>query len=87
MVDLSDILDRILEEYSDDEILNEFGSSIVASYIRRNKLASRIGDSIHDNEDVVKLIKGIISFLHPRGYLSKEDVKKELCDFIDFWYY
>lgn len=87
MVDLSDKLDSLREEYSDDEILNELGSSIVASYISRNKIASRIGDCIHDNEDVVKIIKGVISFLRPRGYLSKEDVKKELCDFVDFWYY
>lgn len=38
-----------------------------------------------DDEDVLTKIKNICRELQPNGYIGKEEAKKILCDYIDFW--
>ncbi len=85
MTDLYEKLEKLREEYSDDQILAEFGSSILASYVKRNGSPYSVSDCIMDNDDAIKVLKGVVRFIHPNGYLTKDDMKKELCEFIDFW--
>ena len=85
MTELKDKLDNLEKEYSYDAILSEIGFPIIASYIKRNRYVDWY-ELVGNNDDAVRLVKALVEFLRPRGYLTKEEVKKEISDFIDFWY-
>ena len=72
---IRDKLDELIYTYgfSEQEILAELG----------------VGDKsylIKENKDAVKAIENVAKFISPKRYLDKEDTKKEICDFIDFWF-
>lgn len=80
----SEKLNSLLEECEPDDILSEIGEDTVGEWFKKQQ-----GINPHlylaDEDDVIEQIKGVEYFLHPRGYHSKEDIKKDICDFIDFW--
>ena len=82
---LRDRFDKLVREFSEDMILTEIGYDNIASYIKSRKNID-LGKCIGNDEDAIKFIKGICKYLSPRRYLDKEDMKKEICDFIDFWF-
>ena len=82
---LRDKLDKLTCEFSEDAILTEIGYDTIACYIKsRNNVD--LGRCIGNDEDAIKMIKGVCKYLAHHRYLDKEDMKKELCDFIDFWF-
>jgi len=75
-------LDNLIDATSEDDILSEIGYDYVASWL------GCIGGfkySIQDNNDALMLVKELGRFLSPKRYLDKNDLKKEISDFIDFW--
>ena len=71
----------LLDEFTDDELID---------YLENN------GYKVQDKDDVIDLADGsienqkrlinIVSENITNRYLTKEDKKKEICDFIDFWF-
>lgn len=85
MYELRDAIDRLEVEYSIDEILDEIGFSQIASYVKRYSSVIDWAELIGDNDDAIKAIKGVAKYIRPKGCLTKDDIKKEISDFIDFW--
>ena len=73
--------DDLLDEFTDDELID---------YLENN------GYKVQDKDDVIDLADGsienqkylinIVCKNLTNRYLTKEDRKKEICDFIDFWF-
>lgn len=73
--------DDLLDEFTDDELID---------YLENN------GYKVQDKDDVIDLADGsienqkylinIVCKNITNRYLTKEDKKKEICDFIDFWF-
>ncbi len=42
-------------------------------------------DVVTEEKHILEKIKSICKELKPNGYIDKEDAKKLLCDYIDFW--
>lgn len=42
-------------------------------------------DEIDKEEDIIKTLKNVCRELQPNGYIGKEEAKKLLCDYLDFW--
>lgn len=87
MLDLYDKISELREEYTDDQILDMFDELDVISYIKKSRLFKFcLAKCINNNDDVILLLKSIMEYLYPYYPLTKEEMKKELCDFIDCWY-
>lgn len=78
-----EILDNLINATSEDDILNEIGYDNVASWLG---CLGGFKYSIQNNNEALMLVKELGRFLSPRRYLDKNDLKKEISDFIDFWY-
>ena len=73
--------DDLLDEFTDDELID---------YMENN------GYKVQDKDDAIDLTDGsienqkylinIVCKNLSNRYLTKEDKKKEICDFIDFWF-
>lgn len=85
----------ILREVDDDALIESitFESSIIDSIetddmkeCLENKGYKVIEeDECSDEEDILKNIKNICKELKPCGYIDKNEAKKLICDYIDFW--
>lgn len=74
LIDAIDDTDKMLDSLSIHRIeryLNNSGYSVI--------------DTLKLEEDVLKKIKEICRELQPNGYIDKEEAKKLLCDYLDFW--
>lgn len=40
---------------------------------------------ITEDNDILRKIEGICKELKPHGFIDKEEAKKLICDYIDFW--
>ena len=69
---LRDELHIIVNKSSIDDVLDELGY--------------RGYNDIDDNESALYALKQVGKFISPKRYLDKNDLKKEICEFIDFWY-
>lgn len=75
LIDAINDTDKMLDSLSMEDIesyLNDVGYSV-------------IGTQELEEENVLKKIKEICRELQPNGYIGKEDAKKLLCDYLDFW--
>ena len=79
---LKDKLDNIIRETSEDEVLNEMSSSAVLRWVHECGL----NYTVTDNDEAILALKEVGKYLSPKRYLDKNDLKKEICDFIDFWF-
>lgn len=66
----------LLEEFTEDELIEHLEDDGYLVDIKNEK----------DTETVSDWIGKICNELHPRGYLTKEDRKQIINDYIDFWY-
>lgn len=73
-----------------DDLLDEFTDDDLIDYLENN------GYKVQDKDDAIDLADGsienqkylinIVCKNLTNRYLTKEDRKKEICDFIDFWF-
>lgn len=77
-----DKLDDIIRETSYDEVLNEIGYQIISRWINDYDF----NYAVTDNKEAMTALKEVGEYLSPKRYLDKDDLKKEICDFIDFWH-
>lgn len=92
-MDSDDILEYVDErdcyrKFGDD-LLDEFTDDDIIDYLENNDY------KVQDKDDVIDLADGslenqkhlinIVCKNITNRYLTKEDKKKEICDFIDFW--
>ena len=87
-MDSDDILEYVDErdcyhEFGDD-LLDEFEDYELINYLEKE--GYNVSDRKIEDESLVDMIYSICNILSPRRYLTKEDKKKEICDFIDFWF-
>ena len=77
--------DTLIDAIDDtDKILNSLPMEDIESYL--NDGGYSVIDTLKlEEEDVLKKIKEICRELQPNGYIDKEDAKKLLCDYLDFW--
>jgi len=66
-----------------DKILDSLPMEHIESYL--NDCGYSVIDTLKLEEDVLKKIKEICRELQPNGYIDKEDAKKLLCEYLDFW--
>ena len=76
-------LENLIAETSEDDILGEIGYHNVLYWL--NSFDKGLNYAFMDNDDVINGLKSIGKYLSPKRYLDKEDLKKEINDFIDFW--
>lgn len=67
---------------SDMEQLNDIGTETVLYWLKEIGCKTT-RYNVSSDEEAVKSIKCLEKYLKPRGYMSKEDLKKKLCEFID----
>ena len=93
-MDSDDILEYVDERdcysFFGEDLLDEFTDDELIDYLENN------GYKVQDKDDVIDLADGslenqkrlinIVSGNITNRYLTKEDKKKEICDFIDFWF-
>lgn len=93
-MDSDDILryvdERDCYSFFRDDLLDEFPDNELIDYLENN------GYKVQDKDDAIDLADGSVEnqkFLIDTvcenltsRYLTKEDKKKEICDFIDFWF-
>ena len=82
---LKDKLDNIINETSTDEVLGEIGYDNIRCWLH-NYACGRYDYIVTDNEEAKSALKEVGKYISPKRYLGKEDLKKEICDFIDFWF-
>lgn len=97
-IDNSDIAERVdacvLNQIDDnmlidaindtDKMLDSLSMEHIESYL--NDGGYSVIDTLKlEEEDVLKKLKEICRELQPNGYIGKEDAKKLLCDYLDFW--
>ena len=77
--------DTLIDAIDDtDKILNSLPMEDIESYL--NDGGYSVIDTLKlEEEDVLKKIKEICRELQPNGYIDKEDAKKLLCNYLDFW--
>ena len=72
-----------IADYCDDGILlNMVDDYIIANHLEEN------GYTVLDTESedsTLQKIKKICKEIQPNGYIDKEDAKKLICEYIDFW--
>lgn len=87
---------HILDDVDDDKLIEHvtFESSIIDSVDEddmvealTNKGYTVTSNEENENveEEILTTIKNICRTIQPRGYISKEDAKQILCDYIDNW--
>lgn len=86
MSELKNKLDNLVREYSMDEVMSEIGFGEIVAYVKSHSSLIDRQFLIRNNDDAVKTLKGVARYVNPRGMLTKEDVKREINDFIDTWY-
>ncbi len=93
-MDSDDILEYVDERdcysFFREELLDEFTDDELIDYLENN------GYKVQDKDDTIDLADGslenqkrlinIVCKNITNRYLTKEDKKKEICDFIDFWF-
>lgn len=42
--------------------------------------------TVHTDKQAIKSLKKIIEYIAPFRHLDKEEVKKEICEYIDIWF-
>ena len=77
--------DVLIDAINDtDKMLDSLSMEHIESYL--NDGGYSVIDTLKlEEEDVLKKIKEICRELQPNGYIDKEDAKKLLCDYLDFW--
>ena len=92
-IDIADYCDDgILRCISDEDLINavsdpEVVLNMVDDYIIANHLEEN-GYTVLDTEtedSTLQKIKKICKEIQPNGYIDKEDAKKLICEYIDFW--
>lgn len=77
--------DTLIDAINDtDKMLDSLSMERIESYLNDG------GYSVIDTQEleegnILKKIKEICRELQPNGYIDKEDAKKLLCDYLDFW--
>lgn len=93
-MDSDDILEYVDERdcyrMFGDDLLDEFTDDDIIDYLENN------GYKVQDKDDAIDLADGSVENQKllidtvckniTSRYLAKEDKKKEICDFIDFWF-
>ena len=75
--------DKLIKAINDtDKMLDSIPMGQIEEYITDN--GYRMTD-MPEGDDVLKKIGEICRELQPHGYIDKEDAKKLLCDYLDFW--
>ena len=70
--------------YNTKDILNELDYEDIVEYV--NSISGLYRFEYDTNNEVINALEGIGSYIRPKaGKLSNEELKKEICDFIDFW--
>jgi hypothetical protein len=70
--------------YNTKDILNELDYEDIVEYV--NSINGLYRFEYDTNNEVINALEGIGSYIRPRARkLSNEELKKEICDFIDFW--
>ena len=77
--------DALIDAINDtDKMLDSLSMEHIESYL--NDGGYSVIDTLKLEEgNILKKIKGICHELQPNGYIGKEDAKKLLCDYLDFW--
>ena len=77
--------DALIDAINDtDKMLDSLSMEHIESYL--NDGGYSVIDTLKLEEgNILKKIKGICRELQPNGYIGKEDAKKLLCDYLDFW--
>ena len=75
MIDDEDLIDGISDPYT---VLDK-----IPLYEIKNYLLEKYKGS--ETDEILIKIKEICRELQPKGYIDKEDAKKLLCDYLDFW--
>ena len=97
-VDDDDIVERvncwILRQIDDDELVDAVSDSglILDSFsisdIEDNLYGrgySVMDTKILETENILDKLEQICRELKPKGYIDKEDAKRLICDYLDFW--
>lgn len=93
-MDSDDILEYVDERdcysFFREDLLDEFTDDDIIDYLENN------GYKVQDKDDAIDLADGSVENQKllidtvckniTSRYLAKEDKKKEICDFIDFWF-
>lgn len=77
--------DTLIDAINDtDKMLDSLSMEHIENYL--NDGGYSVIDTLKLEEgNILKKIKGICRELQPNGYIGKEDAKKLLCDYLDFW--
>ena len=76
--------DALIDAINDtDKMLDSLSMEHIESYL--NDGGYSVIDTPKLEKNVLKKIKEICRELQPNGYIDKEDAKKLLCDYLDFW--
>ena len=77
--------DALIDAINDtDKMLDSLSMEHIESYL--NDGGYSVIDTLKLEEgNILKKINGICRELQPNGYIGKEDAKKLLCDYLDFW--
>ena len=75
--------DALIDAINDaDKMLDSIPMSQIEEYLTDK--GYKMVDML-EGDDVLKKIGEICRELQPNGYIGKEDAKKLLCDYLDFW--
>lgn len=67
-----------------NNILSELDYEDIVDYV--NACSGWYRYEYNTNNEVTSALEGIGRYIRPKAYkLSNEELKKEICDFIDFW--
>ena len=76
--------DALIDAINDtDKMLDSLTMEHIETYL--NDGGYSVIDTPKLEKNVLKKIKEICRELQPNGYIDKEDAKKLLCDYLDFW--
>ena len=74
------MIEDIIAQFGVENILDNISEEEIINYVDGYMLG------FNNNTDTLSRIKGICRELQPHGYIGKEDAKKIICDYIDYWF-
>lgn len=99
-IDIDDIMDNIdvidiLSNVDDDDLIDAMdNTSNVLEVLDNEEIVDYLKDEgyavYEENEDpsestIMEKVEEICREIKPRGYIDKEEAKKLICDYLDFW--
>lgn len=95
-IDIVNYLDSFMLGMVDDEELAEaisepkialssFDMDDICDYLEENGYGVLDKEEKEKQDNIFTQIKNVCREIKPRGYIDKEEAKKILCDYLDFW--